>query len=361
MSSSGNAAGPLRVSPERLHAFVHNAYVHAGMSEEDAAVIAGALVETELRGVTTHGVVRLPFYVERLQKGGLNPRPNIVRVKDFPATAVIDADNAPGHLGGMRAMDIAVEKARICGVGVVSVRNSDHYGAASIYAMRALPHDMIGVASTNAFPIMAAWGAYGNNLTNGPIAYAIPTKKHAPIVLDISMAAIAMGKVRLAAKAGKAIPEGLVVDKHGMPTTDPNALFDGGSTLPMGMHKGYGMAVVAEVMNGILAESAFLGDVLLWTAHPDKPSRTSHFCMAIDISKFRDVGAFKADVDRLVDRLKASPLMEGHREVLVPGEIEARKTDEYQKDGIAVERAIADDLIRIGHNLGISHPFSVGP
>jgi len=221
--------------------------------------------------------------------------------------------------------------------------------------MQAMRQDMIGMVWSNGYPSMAAWGGYGTNITNAPLAFAIPAGKCPAIVLDISMSAVSGGRVRLAAKKGQKIPSDWVVDKEGRPTENPNDLPNGGALLPMGMHKGYGMAVVAEVLNGILPGGPFLGGVILWFANPEKHSNTGHMLMAIDVSKFRDLADFKANVDQLIAQLKATPTMEGFKEILIPGEIEFRKAAEHIRAGIPLAEQVMDDLRELARELGV--PF----
>ena len=344
----------IRVRHEDLVKFFAACYGKVGVAEQDARLIAEILGELELRGIATHGAIRVPFYIRRLQRGGVNPRPNMRLEKDYPASGILHADNAPGQLAASRGMQIAMDKARRCGVGFVVVRDSDHFGAAASYAMQAMRQDMVGMVWSNGYPSMAAWGGYGTNITNAPLAYAVPAGKKPPIVLDISMSAVSGGTVRLAAKKGQKIPLTWVVNKQGRPTDDPNDLPNGGALLPMGMHKGYGLAVIGEVLNGILAGGPFLGDVVLWFANPDKHSGTGHVLMAVDIGKFRDLAEFKSDVDQLIDRLKATPTMEGFSEVLVPGEIETRKTAQHLRDGIPITEPVMKDLRDLARDLGVS-------
>ena len=346
----------IRVRHSDLVEFFAAGYAKTGIAPADARKIASILAEVELRGIATHGAIRFPFYIRRLQQGGLNPKANMRLESDYPASAVLDADHAPGQLAGTRGMELAIEKARTCGVGFVAVKNSDHFGASGSYAMQAAEQDMIGMVWSNGFSVMAAWGGFGNSITNAPLAYAIPAGTHEPILLDVSFSAVAGGKVRLAAKKGETIPKDWVLDKHGKFTDDPNDLPDGGSLLAAAGHKGYGLAVVCEVLNGVLTGSPFLTDIPLWFANPTVHSRTAHTFLALDISKFRDLGQFKADVDQVIDRLKATPTMEGVDEVLVPGEIEQRRTAAYLRDGIPISEPVVADLVSLGKELGIPVP-----
>ncbi|MCG8510287.1 MAG: Ldh family oxidoreductase [Rhodospirillales bacterium] len=353
-------ASESRVGHADLLGFVTACYARAGLADGYARQVAKTLVELELRGIATHGLMRLPFYIHRLLDGGLNPNPQLRLERDYPASGLLDGDHGPGQLVATRAMEIAIEKARRCGTGFVAVKNSDHFGASGTFAMQAAKADMIGMVWSNAFSVMAPWGGYGNGITNAPLAYAIPASSHRPILLDISMSAVSGGKVRLAAKKGERIPTSWVVDKNGRVTEDPNALTDGGALLPMGGHKGYGLAVVCDVLCGALSGGPYLTDVPLWFARTAEHSRTGHVMMALDVSKFRDLPSFKADVDAVIDRLKATPRMEGFDEVLVPGELEFRLEEEYMRDGIPVPEPVIADMRKLGNDLDVALPADWG-
>jgi LDH2 family malate/lactate/ureidoglycolate dehydrogenase len=344
------------VRHQELHDFVTACYQAAGVAAPDAQLLGEITTELELRGVATHGAIRVPFYIRRLCEGGLNARPAMRVERDRPASAILAADHAPGQLAATRAMAHAVDKARSTGIGFVAVKDSDHFGASATFVMQAVREDMIGMAWSNGYPSMAAWGSYGTTITNGPLAYGIPAGRHLPIVLDIAMSAVAGGAVRLAAKRGQRIPTDWVVDRDGNPTDDPEDLPNGGALLPMGRHKGYGLAVVAEVMCGILHGGPFLADIPLWFANPGRHTRTGHLVMAVDITKFRDLDAFKADVDAMIDRIKAAPRMKDFEEILMPGEIEHRREAAFRRDGIPMPPAVLGDLRALSSMVGVPLP-----
>jgi LDH2 family malate/lactate/ureidoglycolate dehydrogenase len=360
MATARDDIPDIRIDSPTLADLVSDCYRRVGLSRDDAEIVAKALVETDLRGIHSHGVIRVPFYIRCLQQGALNPSPNMRLERDRPATAVFDADHAPGQLGATKAFDIAIERARRFGVGVVSVKNSGHYGASSLYAMKAVPHDMIGMAWSNGFPVMSAWGGRGNNLTNGPLSYAIPAKTRPPVVLDTAMAAVAMGKARVLARAGQSFPPGVILDKDGRPSVDPDDLLNGGSSLPIGQHKGSGLSVVAEILSGVLGGGPFLDGLLLWYAHPDKPNRTGHFFMALDVGAFRDGETFKQDVDTFIEQLKTFPKMEGFEEILAPGEIEHRTALRNREAGIPLPSSTVADLRKVAGELGAEVPAILG-
>jgi LDH2 family malate/lactate/ureidoglycolate dehydrogenase len=341
-----------------LQAFVISIFMAAGLSENDARTMAGSLVEADLRGTHSHGVIRLPFLVDRLLQGGAKRQPNIRIEKDALGTAVLDGDQALGAITATRAMDLAVEKAKTQGIGFVTARNSDFIGTCAHYAMMALPHDMIGIAWTNGFPGMAPWGGRSNTIGNNPIAFAAPSLSHGPIVLDMALSVAAGGRIRLAAKNGEKIPNDWLVNSEGQPTDDPQALAAGGALLPLG-YKGYGLAVFGEILCGVLSGSRILGEIPAWFKDTGSAIGNGHLHIAIDIARFVEPEAFKQRIDTMVSMLKATPLMPEVREILLPGERAWRTQQAQQKNGIPVPQAVAADLQALARRLGVQLPSSL--
>jgi LDH2 family malate/lactate/ureidoglycolate dehydrogenase len=341
-----------------LQAYVVAVFVAAGLTPADAATMADSLVSADLRGTHSHGVIRLPFLVERLQKGGANARPDVRIVQEAPATALVDGDRALGAVTATTAMALAVEKARTQGIGFVTARNSDFIGTCAHYAMMALPHDMIGVAWTNGFPGMAPAGGRSNTIGNNPIAFAAPSLTHGPIVLDMALSVAAGGRIRLAAKNGEKIPHDWLVDSEGLPTDDPAALTSGGALLPLG-YKGYGLAVFGEILCGALTGSRILSEIPAWFRATDQAIGNGHIHLAIDIRRFVEPEAFKQRVDAMVSMLKATPLMPEVREILMPGERAWRTEQAQRHSGIAVPAAVVADLRQLAAQLRVDVPPSL--
>lgn len=348
----------VRMDAGKLLAFATSMFKAAGLGEADAAVMANSLVSADLRGTHSHGVIRLPFLVERLSKGGANRQPYIKVVKEAPGTALLDGDRALGAITATRAMDMAVAKARTQGIGFVSATNSDFIGACAHYAMQALPHDMIGVAWTNGFPGMAPWGGRRNTIGNNPIAFAAPSESHGPVVLDMALSVAAGGRIRLAAKRKERIPKDWVLDQDGEPTDDPADLAAGGALLPLG-YKGYGLAVFGEILCGVLTGSRILSEVPAWFTDTDSAIGNGHMHLAIDIARFVDVAHFKRRVDVLFEMLKATPRVPGVEDILLPGERAWRTHQTQLVDGIALPRAVADDLLALADRLGVATPMAL--
>ncbi|MDB5931225.1 MAG: lactate dehydrogenase [Polaromonas sp.] len=346
-----------RMPVAELQAFVTSIFMAAGLGEDDARTMAGSLVAADLRGTHSHGVIRLPFLVDRLLQGGANRQPDIRVVNEAPGTALLDGDRALGALTATRAMELAIEKAATQGIGFVTARNSDFIGTCAHYAMMALPRNMIGIAWTNGFPGMAPWGGRSNTIGNNPIAFAAPSLSHGPIVLDMALSVAAGGRIRLAAKNGEKIPNDWLVDSKGQPTDDPQALAAGGALLPLG-YKGYGLAVFGEILCGVLTGSRILSEIPAWFKDTDSAIGNGHLHIAIDIARFVEPEAFKLRIDGMVSLLKATPLMPEVREILLPGERAWRTQQQQEKDGIPVPLPVAADLQALARRLGVKAPFS---
>ena len=251
-----------RIPAAPLAAFIKRAFEAAGLPSGDADILAGLMVEADLRGSDTHGVIRLPLYLRRLKAGGVNPRPNIHIVQEKPGTALVDGDNGIGHLVMRFAAQTAIEKAKRTGVAWVGARMSNHAGPAALYAMMPLAHDMIGlylaVGSNNHLP---PWGSTENLLGTNPIAIAIPAGEEPPIVLDMAPTVAAFGKVRLKAQRGEEMPVGWMIGRDGKPLTDPKRA-DEGLLLPIGDYKGYGLSLIIGLLAGTLNGAAFGRNVI---------------------------------------------------------------------------------------------------
>ena len=238
---------PARLSADVLHEFATRCFQAAGMHAEDAALVADSLIAAELRGVTSHGLIRLPVYLQNLKDGLVDPTARPTLAADGPAVAVLDGHGAMGQVASKQGMGIAIERAAANGIGAVAVRNSNHFGAGAYWAMLALPHRMIGIAMTNGAVAMAPTGGVTPMLGNNPIAVASPAGGELPIVLDMAMTMVARGWIKLAALRDQPLPDGWALDAQGRPTNDPNAALDG-SLLPVGGYKGYGLSVIVELL-----------------------------------------------------------------------------------------------------------------
>ena len=336
---------------DNLKGFVTAVCEKAGLPARDAAVMADTLVEADLRNVHTHGVNALTGYARRVQGGGANPRPNVRVVKDALGIAVVDGDAGLGQVVAHFAMEKAIERAGKTGIGAVVARNSSHFGAAAYYAAMALQHDMIGFATTSAGNRIAPIGGRTPVVGNNPMAWAIPSGKEQPILLDMAQSVVAAGKLGMAARKGERIPFGWALDRDGKPTDDP-AAGSAGLLVPIGGPKGFGLAVVMDVLCGALSGAAF-GRELARTHQPGAPSKIGHFFMAIDVGQFVPVDEFKARVDAMIREIKESDPAEGTKELFLPGEMEWNAKRARVDRGIPMLTSIVDDLERLAADLGL--------
>ncbi len=314
----------------------------AGVADDDARIIADVLVESELRGVATHGMVMLPLYIRRLQRGQVNPRPDIRVVKESPSHALFDGDNGPGHLVAVKAMSACVEKARKNQIGVVGVRNSNHFGMAAYYAMMALAENLIGFSATNTPPLIAPYGGTTPTFGNNPFAIAIPAGHDFPIVLDIAVSNVAFGKVFQAKQAGQKIPLSWALDKQGRPTDDPEVAYQAALLQSMGEHKGYGLSVVIDILTGVLTGALFARDI------PPTGIGVGHFFTAFNPELFMSADEFGERLGRMTAQVKESSLADGAERVYLPGEKEHLCREERLKKGIPLPLHICEQLDNLG-------------
>ena len=284
-------AAPLVVKAEVLERFCRETLITAGLDEPGAEIVARSLVEADLRGISTHGVVRLWLYERRVRAGLIRPNPAMRLARTGPATASLLGGHGAGQVVGSRAMTEAIALAREAGVGCVAATQSNHFGIAAYFTMQALPHDMIGLAISHSDSLVAPYGAAKPFLGSNPISVAIPAGDEDPVVLDMATSVVSMGKVMSAKAAAEPIPLGWAIDPAGNPTTDPDQAL-GGSLLPMGTYKGYGLSLVIEVLSALLAGSPFGPHVPI----PFKIAEIQnlgHFFAALDLRRFLDPAAFK--------------------------------------------------------------------
>jgi LDH2 family malate/lactate/ureidoglycolate dehydrogenase len=327
----------------------------------DAELVAEQLVRSDLRGVTSHGLMRLPTYVERVRLGLINPRPHPSIAEDAGGLVLVDGDGGLGQVVGTFAMRLAIDRAREHGTSWVSVRRSNHYGACAHYALMAAAEGMIGISATvGAKNIMAPWGGAEPLLGNNPFGIAVPAGRHPPVVLDMALSVAAGGKIQLAAKEGRSIPADWAFDPQGRPTTDARVAWERLMVRPVGEYKGYGMAFMVAVLAALVPAAAVGGAV--GDLHGDfvTTQDVGHFMQAIDVGRLVGADDFRSRVDQLIDLMHGSPLAEGFDEVLVPGEREDRVETLQLRDGISYPAPIAEDLSAIGTALGVG-PFPGEP
>ena len=348
------AASASLVRAAALREFLSRAFVAVDMPAPDAAVVARLMTEAELQGSDGHGAIRLAPYIKRIKAGGINLRPEIRIIEERAATALIDGDNAMGHLVMSRAAQIAVEKARRCGIAWVGSRLSNHAGPASLYARMALPHNMIGlyfaVGNANHLP---PWGGLEMLLSTNPIAVAIPGHDETPVVLDMATTVAAYGKVKAKAQRGEMMPPGWMIDRQGQPLLDPQRAEEG-FLLPIGGYKGYGLALIVGLLSGTLNGAAMGREVIDFNHDFKTTTNTGQALAMIDLAAFGDVETFKRRIDALVRDLRASERLPGVQRIWLPGEQSHAKRMANERDGISISAALRQALDGVALDLGIA-------
>ena len=353
-AKTANSAEAPRVAAAALATFIKRAFEAAGLRSEDADVVANLMVEADLRGSDTHGVIRLPLYLRRLKAGGIKARPDIRIVRERPATALVDGDNGIGHLVMRFATMTAIEKAKGAGVAWVGARMSNHAGPAALYAMMPLAHDMIGlylaVGSNNHLP---PWGSTENLLGTNPIAIAVPAEEEPPIVLDMAPTVAAFGKVRLKMQRGEELPVGWMIGRDGKPLTDPKRA-EQGLLLPIGDYKGYGLSLMTGLLAGTLNQAAFGRDVVDFVKEQGKAANTGHAIVAVSVEAFAPVAVFKRQVDAAIRAMRGAQRLPAVERIWLPGEQSHLKRQDRAKNGIPMPKPLRDSLEMAARDLGIA-------
>ena len=342
-----------RVSLARLRDFITLALTRLGLPAADAQIVGGLMAQAELQGSDGHGVIRRLPYARRIRAGGINLQPSIKVLQERPGMALLDGDNGMGHLVMQRAAQLAIDKARTCGIAWVGSRLSNHAGPASLYARMPMAHDMIGlyfaVGNANHLP---PWGGLDMLLSTNPIAVAVPAGAEPPVVLDMATTVAAYGKVKAKAQRGEQIPIGWMIDRLGQPLTDPKRAEEG-FLMPIGGYKGYGLALIVGLLAGTLNGAAMGSEVVDFNHDDTTTTNTGQAIMAIDLSAFGDVAGFKARVDQLVRELRASERMPGVERIWLPGEQSHERREANQRDGIPIGAALLQQLDAFAAELGI--------
>ncbi|QQK79331.1 Ldh family oxidoreductase [Salicibibacter cibi] len=318
-------------------------FENEGMKKEDADTIAKDLVAANLRGLDSHGVSRIPMYLKRIRKEVVNPKPEIKVEKITSAVSKINGDAGMGFLAGHRAMDEAMNLARESGIGLVGIHNSTHYGMAALYVMQAMREGFISMAYTNSSPAIPPWGGRTAYLGANPFAAAVPGGNESPYVLDMAMTVIARGKIRLAATNNESIAEGLALNKDGVPTTDANEAFEG-VCLPFGEAKGSALAMLVELLSGVLTGANYGGDVKSLYFDHSEPQNAGHLFIAIRPDLFVSKEEFENRMDDFVKKTKSLPRAEGFDDILIPGEPEEKKVQERLRTGIPISENVVAGL-----------------
>ena len=337
---------------DSLRSFCEGIFISCGMVPEDASIVADGLVQSNLRGVDSHGVMRVGIYAKRLKMGLVNPRPEVKIVRESAATLLVDGDNGMGQVVGVRALELGLDKVKQSGGVYVGVRRSNHYGAGAHYVKRAVEQDVVAFAYSNAPPTMAPWGGVDPYVGTNPYAFGVPAGGYPPIILDMATSIVARGKIILAAERGESIPEGWAIDKHGNQTTDAQEALQG-SVLPFGGPKGYALSLMIDIMAGALTGAGFGPRVNSLYDNFEEPQNVGAFFQLIDISQFANPAAFKANIDRMIEEIKSSRRAPGTEKIFLPGEIEYRTEEQRLASGIPVEATTVAELREVGRTCGV--------
>ena len=342
----------VRVDWRDLKEFAKEVFIRVGMPPEDAETEADVLVWANLRGVDSHGVLRIPSYVGYVDSGLMNPKPDIRVLKETPATVMMDGDHALGPVVTKLAMHRVMKKAKEVGIGWGLIRKTTHQGAMGYYALMAAKEGMAGIASVCGPPNMAPHGARAAGVHNSPIAIGVPGNRHGPLILDMATSVAAGGKIQLAVDMGASIPKGWALDADGNPTTDPKQY---AALLPFGGPKGSGLALMFECLSSLMVGNPLLEPVLLGTREIRRSVQNS-FVAAIDIGAFTDVGSYKDHVDNLIDGIRALPKADGTEEIFVPGQPEDRVHQDRIRHGIPLPDGTVRNLQAVAERFNVPLP-----
>jgi LDH2 family malate/lactate/ureidoglycolate dehydrogenase len=340
-----------RVDSERLIDFGAAVYAGAGVPDAHARLIADTLVQADLWGHQSHGVLRMGWYLDRVRNGVMKPVTQPELVMDAGAIAVIDGHDGVGHVLTVRAAEEAVRRAKAHGLGAAAVRNSNHFGTCMYYTLMGAREGCVMLLTSNGGPAMAPWGGMKKVIGTNPWSVAAPAGRYPPFVVDMANTGVARGKIYLARQRHEPIPLGWAINAAGAPTTDPQEAIDG-IILPMAGHKGYAIAMMVDVLSGVLTGSGFLDDVHSPYRTAEK-SNCGHLVIAMRIEAFQPLADFNARMEEYIERIKAVPRAQGFDEIFYPGEIEARNDARNRRDGLALPEDTLADLARIARETGV--------
>lgn len=339
------------VDPARLQHACSSLLAALDVPPADADLVAHSLVQADLWGHQSHGVMRLPWYARRLQSGAMQAVTQPQAVVDAGAVMVIDGQHGIGQVLAAQAARSAIMRAQAHGMAAVAVRHSNHFGTAMYYSLMGPPQGCVMMVCTNASPAMAPWGGRDKRVGNNPWSLAAPAGRHAPLVLDIANTAVARGKIYLARQRGETLPAGWALTADGRPTTDAEAAL-AGLIAPMAGHKGYAIAVMMDMLAGVLTGSAF-GTAVHGPYEPSARSGCGHLVIALNIAAFMPLAQFNERIEQLVAELKSAPLAEGASQILVPGELEAMMAEQHGREGLSLPVQTVADLQALARELGL--------
>lgn len=328
---------PTRSIPvDDLHSLARQALTTSGAPSSDATDVADVLVTADLFGIHTHGVQRIPQYIERVRIGGVNIRPDVQINRAAPAVAVVDGDNGLGPLVASRSLRAALEGARASGMGVAFARNSNHFGPVMPYLHQAASEGFAAIIASNATTTIAPWGGKETKVGNNPLGMGVPCPDGDPVLLDVALSVVARAKIRAAAAAGSSIPDTWATDADGYPTTDAAAALEG-FLQPIAGHKGYGLAVMVDLFAGVLSGASYLDRISSWSANPERPQDLGHFFIVIDTAVLGTPETLAGRVDDFRTRLLATPPADPDAPVRLPGQSELAAYHRQLAHGVDIE------------------------
>ena len=353
---------------KKLRDFTKSIFLKMTCSEEHAELATDVLIKSDLRGIDSHGVARLTGYVRLWEKGRINAKPDIKIVHETPTTATVDGDAGLGLVVAPYAMKVALEKAEKYGSGWVSVRNSNHFGIAAYHTMMAVEKNMIGFAMTNASPLVAPTFANERLLGTNPMCYAFPAGKYPPVIVDMATSAAANGKLEIAQRMGKPVPDGWIQDAAGKPSIDPHELKKGGSLLPLGSdrehgsHKGFGLSATVDILSAVLSGANYGPWVPPFVAFMEPSANPvglgiGHFLGAMRVDGFRPVNEFKDHLDNWIERFSSAKQISEDQKVIIPGQPEFDAEQERSVNGIPLIDEVCKDLNELASKLGVPSLF----
>jgi ureidoglycolate dehydrogenase (NAD+) len=344
-----------RITPSDLQRFCADAMVRCGLAPEDAAVSAEVLTTSDTWGTHSHGTRQIRPLMRALRSGGIRPAARPTLLGEGPGWALVDACMAMPMVAAIHAMETAIAKAASTGIGYVGVAHSSHFGAAGYYATLALRRDMIGLCMTNADPCMAAVGSRLPVIGTNPIAFAIPAGEERPVFLDIATSVVAVTKVMIAKAMGRPVPAGWLRDPEGRPTTDASGYPDRSVLQPVGSYKGYGLAVLVEVLCGVLTGASFLSGVKIWINETGIAADQGHAFLAIDVNALMPIDTFKARMDAMIREIKSAPRAPDVERIYLPGEMEWERRERALRDGLQLPDYVLTNLLGLAEDVGMLH------
>lgn len=351
-------AASVTISTEEALAFAAGLLQSSNVPKEDARVAAAALVRADLRGIDTHGIVRLPGYLTRLDKRLVNAAPRLAFERITPSVARLDGQNGLGFVIASRAIEEALGMAQDSGIALVGVRNSTHFGMAATYLLQAVEAGCLAMVFTNASRALPPWGGTEEMFGTSPFAAAAPNEGGLPFILDMAPTVVARGKIRKAAREGREIPDTWALDGEGKPTTDPDAALKG-TLLPIGGPKGAGLSMLMDILCGVLTGANFAGGVGDQYRNFDRPQGVGHFILVMTPDIFISAAEFTARMAELVATVKANPKAKGVEEIFMPGEPEARIEAARRADGIPYRKVDLEPLVKIARGRGVALPAAL--